>query len=221
MGDRIVLKWDPYHEPTASGMELRLTYEGLLLATQGDPRNGQPDARATHKHEIRRSFHRQLKHFWATHKWLKNAQTDYPDEGRISLSESIARRYVEYGYRFVPLVREKDNLLCSVSVLFLRREAPGGVIKSGDIDNRVKTLFDALRRPRNGYELIGNEKPQADEDPFFVLLEDDSLISHAVIETDVLLDPPPPGDADVSKARLIITVNIRPYIVGLFNLSFS
>jgi len=53
-----------------------------------------------------------------------------------------------------------------------------------------------------------------------VLLEDDNQVSGLSVETDTLLDPPSSltGDKDV---KLLITVNIRPYDVDMFNLSFT
>lgn len=52
----------------------------------------------------------------------------------------------------------------------------------GDIDNRLKTLFDALRLPNQTNELVGYDNPAPDENPFFCLLEDDSLITHVSVE---------------------------------------
>ena len=121
----------------------------------------------------------------------------------------------------MPLVREDWSLLCSVSILFLRRDPPGSVIHAGDIDNRLKTVIDALRRPRNAMELVGHENPGEGEDPFFVLMEDDKQVSHLEVETDTLLDPPSDDDADKRRARLVITVELRPYYATMFNLSFS
>ena len=47
-----------------------------------------------------------------------------------------------------PLVRKKLGLACALDILFLRQEEPGQlVLQSGDIDGRIKTLFDALRIP--------------------------------------------------------------------------
>ena len=91
----------------------------------------------------------------------------------------MARLYNEYGYRFVPLVRDSWSLLCSLEILFLRRDASDlSVITAGDIDNRVKTIIDTLRRPRNQTELVGSDKaPREGEDPFFVPLEDDKQVS--------------------------------------------
>lgn len=106
-------------------------------------------------------------------------------------------------------------------MLFLRRDIPGSALQSGDIDNRVKTLIDALRKPTNANELRGNENPKDGETPFFCLLEDDKLISHFAVETDTLLDEIQPGDEDKRKARVVITVEIRPYVPTFFNLAFS
>ena len=40
-------------------------------------------------------------------------------------------------------------------------------------------------------------------------------------EVDTLLDPPTEDEFDHRRARLLITVEVRPYNVTLFNLSFS
>jgi len=106
-------------------------------------------------------------------------------------------------------------------ILFLRRDVPGSAIQAGDIDNRVKTIIDALRKPDNANELRGNESPRCDEDPFFCLLQDDKLVSHFAVETDTLLDEPQLDDADKRRARVVITVEIRPYLPTHFNLAFS
>jgi hypothetical protein len=60
------------------------------------------------------------------------------------------------------------------------------MIHAGDLDNRIKTLLDALKIP-NDKELPSGAKPSGTENPFFCLLEDDSLITHIRIITDRLL----------------------------------
>lgn len=208
-------------------MEFHLTYQGPLYATQRDPVGGQKDARATHKHQIRKKFHAQLKQLWATNRFLRETKIS-PLLGLVHfksdvepMAEVLAHRYSKFGYRFVPLVRQDVSLLCSIDVLFLRRDAPGAVIKSGDIDNRLKTLFDALRLPNNVNELVGNESPSAGEDPFFCLAEDDSLISKVTVDTDMLLDPLEGEAADMAFVRLILTVRVRPYDVNTFTVGFA
>jgi hypothetical protein len=123
------------------------------------------------------------------------------------------------GIGLFPLVSEKISLVCSLNILFLRRDFPGGVITSaGDIDNRIKTVIDALRRPRYAHELVGNERPADGEDPFFCLMEDDSQVDRFTVETDQLLGTSEAGD---QIAHLIITVDVRPFYVTTFNLSFA
>jgi hypothetical protein len=107
-----------------------------------------------------------------------------------------------------------------INILFLRPESPGRVLKSGDIDNRLKTLFDALRIVHNADELGRYKAPADEEDPFFCLLEDDSLIDHLSVETDRLLQPI--GEHfEVNDARLVITVNIRPTLQTSANIRFN
>ena len=134
--------------------------------------------------------------------------------------KALADGYVRCGYQFVPLVTQQLSLLCSLNILFLRPDVPGNTLQSGDLDNRIKTLLDALRLPTNADELGGYSKPGDDEDPFFCLLEDDCLVSQLAIETDILLEPTG-KDFDKNDARLIITVKIRPYSVHMFNLQFG
>jgi len=221
-----------------------LAYEGELRPSQRDPLPGQLNPLAQHKHEIRRVFHKQLKHLWAINDFLRfyrrhpedimgvspvdsrpiyesAAWFGHKEEDKIPLIEYIASQHNEHGYRFVPLVRKEFSLLCSIDILFLRRDIPGSAIQAGDIDNRVKTLIDALRKPDNANELKGNELPSQGEDPFFCLLENDKLVSHFAVETDTLLDEIILGDADERKARVVITVELRPYFPTYFNLAFS
>jgi len=191
-------------------LKFRLTYEGELRATQRDAMANQPNPLASHKHGIRRSFHKQLKQLWSITPLLSTytraregdignrpiqssgAYLDYPNHKKIPLLEYVAGNFNNNGYRFVPLVCAEFSLLCSISILFLRRDIPGSAISAGDIDNRVKTIIDALSMPIHANELAGNEIPQVGEDPFFCLLENDRLVSHFEVETDVLLDEPDP-----------------------------
>lgn len=227
---RVVLLSGPEDDCASEpAMKFRLYYEGELRPTGGDPLRHQSDPLAAHKHRIRQEFHKQLKRLWETNRFLRERKVFPGDFGispaalrtvydsraesdQVPWVDVVAAKYGEYGYRFVPLVQESLHMLCSLDILFLRRDIPGGIITSaGDIDNRIKTVIDGLRRPRNATELAGNEKPNESEDPFFCLLEDDSQVSHLSVETDTLLDPITGADADHRKVRLVITVELRPY----------
>jgi hypothetical protein len=140
------------------------------------------------------------------------------------MREGLAQRYRVGNYRFVPLVREELGLLCSLDILFLRSD-PHGLIQSADIDSRVKTIFDALKTPQDTGQLGRNhQRPNADEDPFYCLLEDDKLITHMSVSTDMLLDPTRPDltkNQTKNDARLMIDVKIRPYVVTYGNIGFG
>ncbi|HJW41361.1 MAG TPA: hypothetical protein VJ476_09065 [Rhizomicrobium sp.] len=203
-------------------MKFRLTYDGRLEANGG----------ARHKHEIRRAFHPQLKRLWETDPNLLGwARILEPGSNlpRIGLTHTttaqawLAASYDRMGYHFVPLATARFSLIASIEVLFLRPDEPGSIIKSGDIDNRLKTLFDALQMPVSVPELGGYTKPGEGEDPFFVLMEDDRLLSHVSIETDVLLQPTPTAEGAwlTNDARLVITVSLKPYHVNMENLHFA
>jgi|ERR1700733_10092796 hypothetical protein len=206
-------------------MRFHLTYAGPLHGSN----TGSP--RARHKHEIRKVFHRQLKRLWDK-SWLNTAkffdmsnmvglagmpETALPDVSK-PLRESLASLYKRGAYSYVPLVRQSAALHCGIDVLFLRPDVPGGIIQSADIDNRLKTLFDALRLPTHEAELGGYETPDTDEAPFYCLLEDDKLVSHVSVSTDVLLEP---VEDQINDARLFLDIKITPYAVNLENLSYA
>src|SRR6202021_954972 len=100
--------------------------------------------------------------------------------GLLHLGEKWSRA----GCRFVPLITEELCFRCSLDILFLRPEESGMVIRGGDLDNRLKTLFDALRVPKNVDETGGLS---SSEDPTYCLLEDDSLISEVRFNPDEFL----------------------------------
>lgn len=218
-------------------MQFRLTYEGSLRAKQRDALGNQRDHTAAHTQQIRRVFHKQLKNLWSSNKFLRNAQEwekDFDSFGRPPerwariaprssefklVRELIPNLYQEYGYRWLPLVREKWELLCELDILFLRNDPPGSALHAGDIDNRLKTLIDGLRRPISPNEMQGDGGPGPDEDPFFVLLEDDKNVTSLSVQTDTLLDPTHQDDKHFVK--LVISVRIHPFHATTFNLGFS
>lgn len=201
-------------EPEPNDMQFRLTYQGPLMgASRNHPRAG-------HKHEIRKVFHRQLKRWWVVNRMLAGMQ--HKDGNRnVKSDEFLAAKFQRNGYRFVPLATEDLTLACGLHVLFLRPEAPGQILQSGDIDNRLKTLFDSLRMPAHQQELGGYDTPDEGEDPFYVLLEDDRIISQVSVDTDTMLDPVGAHGFNDNDARLVITVTLRPAILTWQNMGFG
>jgi hypothetical protein len=182
-------------------VEFRLIYRGKLpAATSSDPR-------ARQKQLIRKQLHKQLRVLWQDHRALNFRLTAKEGEA-LSEAERIANDFARCGYRFVPLIRKSIGVACSLDILFLRRDSPGNLVKSGgDIDNRLKVLLDGLRMPDSLPEL-GGFAPELDEDPFFCLLEDDVLISDLSISTDRLLTPKE-DDEHIHDVMLVIRVTTK------------
>lgn len=108
-----------------------------------------------------------------------------------------------------------------MDILFLRRDKPGNIVKhGGDIDNRIKTLFDAFRMPTESSQ-VDKFSPDTEENPFFVLLEDDSLISKVSVTTDRLITPLKAPDS-INDVHLVIGVSIKVHTVSrhLSNIEF-
>ncbi len=207
-------------------MEFRLTYGGPLGATQRDAVGNQPSPKRQQKQDIRKKLHPQLRRLWEITPFLKSGERSGPSTVLLEGGHdapydiaSLAAKHSHYGWRFVPLVTEELNLICGLDVLFLRPGRPGQLIWAGDIDNRLKTLLDALRIPvaNEGYSQL---TPGSDEDPFFCLLEDDKLITRVSLETDQLLDGVGAG-ANADHVQLVITVRLRPYELHLGNMQFG
>ena len=202
-------------------MQFRLLYSGELL---GASKN---NTRAEMKHAVRRQFHPQLRRLWKANSGIRQSlatQVEYlvhPNPLRLRKQSKstdelieiginrIADKWERLGYRFVPLVTEELSVRCSIDVLFLRPEGPGMLLKGGDLDARLKTLFDSLRLPSDLSE-TGGVGPQEDENPFFCLLEDDKLISEVHVTTDELLVLPKDREVKPNDAFLVIHVKTKP-----------
>ena len=155
-------------------MEFTLHYRGDLK-----PNRGPKD-----KQSLRRHFHAQLAVLWQQIPLneKKKLLDKEPAKGEVSIIKSVN------GFDFAPLVNEKLNLIAELKITLLRPEPPGSIItQAGDIDNRLKTLFDALKVPTEPSAIPSDEAPKEGETPFYCLLEDDNLITKVSVETDRLL----------------------------------
>lgn len=196
-------------------MKFTLTYEGELGS------NGRP----AKKWEIRQYLHPQLVELWRVNPVLKMAEREriIPSQGPfhyidqhhsvdavrplrpdpptdvIDLGAPIARG----GRKFLPIVRESFALNCALKIIFLRKEEPGRVYQGGDMDNRLKTLFDALAVPSADQIVSDGGNP---DDAIYCVLEDDRLITGFNIETHRLLTRPGVSEQHV---QLLIEVEIR------------
>jgi hypothetical protein len=177
------------------------------------------------KHNLRKSFHPQLRRLWLTNSNLRKQAEDagrrdnapnLSDEDAIMKGlAAMGHNWIRNGFNFIPLVTERVVLRCSLDILFLRAEEKNYILQGGDIDGRLKTLFDSLRMIRDAQELPTDHAiPGEGEEPFFVLLEDDSLISEVRVNANQLLLLPGTKAVEKDDVYLQIAVQLNPTVVG-------
>jgi hypothetical protein len=172
-------------------LQFRLTYRGKLKVGNSSTRED--------KQSIRRNFHSQLKCLWG--------QSPLNEFGFLTDPETIGSdKHVNIlsnvgSFQFAPLVSDAHgwNTVANIEILFMRPSEPGNLINhGGDLDNRLKTLFDAMRLPKLE-ELPDQDAPNSDETPFYVLLKDDALVTSFSVVTDRLLTPTEsPNDVELT-----------------------
>jgi hypothetical protein len=209
-------------------MKFALRFDGDL------PSNGRP----AQKWEIRKQLHPQLAELWRINPCLQEAKhkchastvgyVQYeihhsvpefrpayepdPHGNSVALQEPIVRG----DRQCLPLVRETLALKCALRISFLRRDEPGRVYQQGDLDNRLKTLFDALQVP-NPDQMTGAPSIEEIPNPIYCLLEDDKLITGFEIESHQLLSRPPRSKNDVS---IVLHVDVRVVRPRIYNHMF-
>lgn len=169
-----------------------LFYQGPLKANAGP----------IEKQQIRRYLHRQLHELW-NQKPLRSYTALLKDR---AIERELSNIRQVGPFRFAPLVTAELRMIAHLHVIFLRPEEPGALItQGGDIDNRIKTLFDALRMPKDPSEIPKDDVPGVDENPFHCLLEDDNLIISVHVQTERLLDT----QVGTNDVLLLIRVTTR------------
>ena len=173
-------------------MKFRLLYEGPVAPRQrvnvGD------------LHSIRMHLHPQIKALWefsplsGCKRWLRehllpgNYDLASLAAGGPDTSCAILERSNDV--LFCPLISRKNRLGCELDITLLRQQAPGQLLgEGGDIDNRMKTLLDGLRKPTPQEAQQAHISKTADDDPIHCLLQDDALVTRLNVETDRLLRP--------------------------------
>lgn len=193
-------------------MKLALTYRGELRA-KGSPQR---------KWDIRKQIAPQLAEFWRLSpslghllemRYLPNGGYSKKTERHHSSPSKIVTTPNEYEFidlcapigkgsrTFLPLVRDSLAVQCGLKILFMRQEEPGRIYQGGDMDNRLKTLLDALSVPTLE-QVIQDDEP----DPVHCLLEDDRLVTRLDVDTQRLLSAP---GASKHEVNLVIEVDIR------------
>jgi hypothetical protein len=200
-------------------MEFKLTYSGDMLR----PQQVRGNARKQEKHALRLHFHEQLERIWrsdtryspisaeqlgdAVHAkgiWdvQRNAEKKIPYFKETPLRGFLYQRRLA-GYRFVPMITRVMEAYCHLRILLRRPIRPGTIVYSGgDLDGRLKTLFDALAMPPQLQDLP--EQITGSDDLCLCLLEGDELITGLSIDSEEWASAPSSLHAEVD-----ITVTIR------------
>jgi hypothetical protein len=191
-------------EKSAVRMRLALTYSGPL-----PPNGGNAD-----KHAIRKALLPQLRRQWEIEPALIEMKKS--DKNGTPKIDNLTAQFTKGKFKFAPLVTRDRDLVCYLELTLLRLESSGKLLRvGGDIDNRLKTLFDSLSVPAHANQLVGLN-PKANEAPFYCLLEDDSLVTGFEVKTERLLETP----TNPNDVRLMITATVKPTKVTTASMGF-
>lgn len=91
------------------------------------------------------------------------------------------------GLTYITLVNQLNRWRCALNIKLL---VPGGEGTQGDLDNRLKTLYDGLQPPHN-LDQVGSGGDAPKDGLVFCLVEDDSMIGNRGVEVESLLAPIP------------------------------
>ncbi len=177
-------------------MKFKLVYRGQVKIN--------PKKRTKHIHDLREKFSEQMRTLFEITPYNELKQYIRKDQNKKSIIKTVG------GVDFISLITPELNLLAELDIQLLLPEL--AQTPRADIDNRMKTLLDGLRRPQDIHEIPENiDKSQ----PIFTLLDDDRYVSKLIINTTHLLNQENEDDIMV-----IITVNIRATKATLENINY-
>jgi hypothetical protein len=149
-------------------MRFTLTYIGELPAT-GNRRSSNPAPKLPIIWAIRNDLATQLEGVFLRHPAISGVGSIHSRAAFNTLRVPVVRS----GFGFLPLVRPDLETVCDLKIKMLVNHEVGSVVtQAGDLDNRIKTLLDALRLPKDN-EFFGNS-PTVDPCP--CLLHDDAMV---------------------------------------------
>lgn len=165
-------------------VSISFKYKGPL------PSGGRKSPRSKEKQLIRRQLNLQIA------KYMEN-----PPPEIFGLSTSNERKSIGT-FVFQPIICKGRGISCELEIKVFSRTPFGTVYSHGDLDNRIKTLFDALCTP-NKDQLTDTDSPTDKESLFWILLEDDSLITDFSVKTEPLFTEGKESEVEVDIAITI------------------
>lgn len=166
-------------------MRFTLTYQGALPSKGKSPE----------KKVIRDYLSPQVERLWHKEEFKLDSS---------EVSSMTARTMQEREY--IPLVERNKHVEADIAVRLLRRDDPASLfVSGGDLDNRMKTLFDALQTPQSPQE-CGEGLPAEGEvrRPLYTVVEDDRLITGLTVRSERWLT-----DGDVDEVLVVLDVTLR------------
>jgi hypothetical protein len=183
-------------------MEFCLHYDGKLKSNDN----------AKGKHEIRKHFHNQIHSLCASKQFKNIFEPDH--EGKRSKDETPMFTEIG-GKRFWFLVTEDLATVVDLKITILLPHPIGQIVKNGgDIDNRIKTLFDALRVPAVESEIPSSDDFDYSQAGMYCLLQDDKLINRVSIQSYQDHDP---KEKDYVKCFIEVQTKITRALWGNLN----
>ena len=205
---RAAVVWESIRDPK---MRFSLKYEGRLKAS----RDG-GESRVAEKNRLRWHFHNQLAVLMERGDFsrLPEYQKFQPDPNKPTfINFNALPDFQDFnGVVFEPLIHRNYRVACALRIRIDRNERPGAIFqRDGDLDNRMKTLFDALRMPRSENEAL----PDADrpnEKHCICLFEDDSMITSFAVETHASLEAIPKGHI---KLNIDVEISAHDFVFDI------
>ena len=102
------------------------------------------------------------------------------------------------GIEFVPIISPEMDLLAEIDIEIMHPELLGTA--RADIDNRLKTLLDTLKRPQNEIEIPEEQEKGV---RIYTLLDDDKMITKLNVNTSHLLID------DVSPEEILMIIHVK------------
>jgi hypothetical protein len=180
-------------------MEFCLHYYGKLKSRDN----------ASGKHQIRQQLHPQIHSVCLSEQFREM----FDELNGISPKKGGPHMYSDIGgKRFWYLISEAYKTVVDLNITILLPHTVGAIVNNGgDIDNRIKTLFDALRIPAVESEIPSNDSFSYGSEGMFCLLQDDKLINRVSI---VSYQDHEPIDTDSVRCFIEVRTKITKALVG-------